>query len=298
MPQEDKKTKYDQFDKKLLFIALVLSLCGLAIFIVTIWSFSKGENLALTSNVNDSKLGNLGSLISGTVGVFWSAVSILLVFIALGLQRKELSLQREDLELTRNELKGQRTEMEMQNYTLKQQRFENTFFHMLNLHNEIVDKISITDHGVVHEKRNFFIYAFAKLQEKREGDLSASYENDEDTLEVITEAYNNFNLEFGSYLNHYFRNLYHIYKYLFQSSLITESEKHFYSNIVRAQLSNYELVLIFYNCLIEGFGFPKFMFLEQEYEILKNLDDTLLFNFGHNTLFQRKKVINSAYVFN
>jgi hypothetical protein len=47
-------------------------------------------------------------------------------------------------------------------------------------------------------------------------------------------------------------------------------ERYKYTCIVRAQLSDYELLLLFYNCLSDN-GVEKFKPLVEEYAILKNL---------------------------
>ncbi len=70
--------------------------------------------------VTDNKFDPLNTLFSGLA--FWG------VIYAILLQRNELALQRKELELTRQELRGQKEQLESQNITLKQQRFENTFF--------------------------------------------------------------------------------------------------------------------------------------------------------------------------
>jgi len=68
----------------------------------------------------ESKFDPLNALFSGLA--FWG------VIYAILLQRSELALQRKELELTRQEVRGQKEQLEEQNLTMKQQRFENTFF--------------------------------------------------------------------------------------------------------------------------------------------------------------------------
>ena len=61
----------------------------------------------------------------------------------LRLQRKELELQREELTHTREEIKGQKEQLAAQNKTLRHQNFENSFFQLLSLYNDIIDTIEI-----------------------------------------------------------------------------------------------------------------------------------------------------------
>lgn len=56
----------------------------------------------------------------------------------------------------------------------------------------------------------------------------------------------------------------------------------FYSNIIRAQLSSYELGMLFYNCTC-GLGFPKLTSLVVRYSLFKNLAAQVLFHESHRT---------------
>jgi len=65
---------------------------------------------------------------------------------------------------------------------------------------------------------------------------------------------------------HYFRSLYNIFKFIENSK--TENKK-FYTNIVRAQLSGQELLIIFYNCIDQENS--KFIELIERYALLKHI---------------------------
>ena len=69
---------------------------------------------------------------------------------------------------------------------------------------------------------------------------------------------------YGKYkaeLGHYFRNLYHVLLYVDQSAIGSRVR---YEKILRAQLSEYELTLLFYNCLC-GYGVGNFRELVEGY---------------------------------
>ena len=77
----------------------------------------------------------------GTLGDMFGITNALFSGLALGgiiftilLQKKELGYQRDELSETRKEFV-------IQNKTLKTQRFENTFFNLLSIHNSIVSSI-------------------------------------------------------------------------------------------------------------------------------------------------------------
>ena len=97
-----------------------------------------------TSSSYWTERGTFGDMF-GAVNSLFSGLAFAGVIIAILLQRKELELQREELELTRGEFKKQTEEFEKQNDNLNIQRFENTFFKMLDLLNEIVSNIDHRD---------------------------------------------------------------------------------------------------------------------------------------------------------
>ena len=75
---------------------------------------------------------------------------------------------------------------------------------------------------------------------------------------------------YQSILGHYFRNLYHLVKYA-DKSPFSQAFKNDHVKILRAQLSNYELLLLAYNGL-HDYG-EAFYPLIEKYELLKCLND-------------------------
>ena len=72
----------------------------------------------------------------GVLTALFSGLAFAGIVFTILLQREELKLQRKELTLTREE-------MARQHSTLKKQNFENTFFQMLRLHNDIVNAIDL-----------------------------------------------------------------------------------------------------------------------------------------------------------
>lgn len=246
----------------------------------------------------------------GTFGDSFGAINSLFSGLALGgiiytifLQKKELALQREELSETRNEFK-------VQNITLKLQRFENTFFSLLTLHHQIVDSIdvdiqsekvvkkmitSMTDprefERVTLRGRDVFKYRYENLKKSLES-------KEEDFNDLYLKSYELVQTDFG----HYFRNLYRIIKLVdateFHSheelnsdpdavnyvgrlkySLPNHNTRYRYISMIRAQLSDYELLWLFYNCLSTN-GIEKFKPLIEEYCLLKNMPQDKLHDKG------------------
>lgn len=93
-----------KLDNRLITAAITSIVIGFFIIVTGVIIFFHKETLS-NEKIDASKFGDFGSFISGAVGVLWTLVSSILFYVALRLQRKELSLQRKELELTRKELK-------------------------------------------------------------------------------------------------------------------------------------------------------------------------------------------------
>ena len=79
-----------------------------------------------------------------------------------------------------------------------------------------------------------------------------------------------------SYFDHYFRFLYRILKFVQTSPLVTDFEEEYeYTCMLRAMLSRYELVWLYYNGLSD-YGNEKLKPLIERYAMLKNLREELL----------------------
>lgn len=94
--------------------------------------------------------------------------------------------------------------------------------------------------------------------------------------------------------SHYFRNLYHILKFISESPLIGDSEKDRYSRFVRAQLSQVELVTLFYNSIEDiklpgrddmELGRPKMWNLLRRFDMLQNMNPRSLIHPKHLDIF-------------
>lgn len=190
----------------------------------------------------------------GAVNALFSGLAFAGIIFTIYLQRRELALQRADIQ--------------EQNETLRQQRFENSFFHLLALHTDIVDKLEITS----YQKRLVFSYfinllkgsseAFttfqplsklskeeqhqlrstptltdvmknrlelgeiSTLEEMLEHDasiVSQYLDNDESFHQLLVDAaYKAAHEKSKDGLSHYFRNLYHIYRFIDESKLISD----------------------------------------------------------------------------
>lgn len=212
-------------------------------------------------------------------------VTILLQRNDLRLQRKDLKMQRKELQITNLQLEGQKEQLEEQNKTLKIQRFENTFFQMLAQFQEIVNNITYSYKdisGKVHtvKGREAFYDSFEIAEHKTNlpdwnpTHINHQYVGMRDIIQSL--GYDGYMESFTpTYFDHYFRFLYRILKFIYTSPLVSSFEDEYeYTCMLRATLSRYELVWLYYNGLT--YGKDKLKPLIERYAMLNNLRGDLL----------------------
>ena len=151
------------------------------------------------------------------------------------------------------------------------QRFESMLFELVRLHRENLDSIDLwsKDQNREVEGRDCFP-AFLGWIRTNFGKVDPQ----PSLRDTIAEAYRVFYEDYGkkSEVGHYFRNLYHIFKYIDESPLLTRRERNKYAKIVRAQLSSAEAALLFFNGLHpRGRNFVRYI---EEFALLQDLDET------------------------
>ena len=256
----------------------------LIVLCIIIFGFGLMITFSLGNGKPDSanEIGDSAGAINGLV----SALAFAGVIFAIILQKKELSLQRHELEQTRQELTAQKEEFEEQNKTLRHQRFEDTFFNMMHLHQNIIDSLYYVLIVNIRQEDG----SFKECKEEFHGRdvFKAIFENAPvNNLEEESDSYigmRNYLLQYGlegyektdypNMFDHYFRHLYRILKFVTTSQLIEDDERYDYAALLRGQLSRYELVWLYYNGLT--YGKQKLRPYLQTYAMLKNLRKEML----------------------
>lgn len=185
------------------------------------------------------------------------------LIIAILLQREELQLQRRELALTREEMEGQKEQLEGQKLQMEIQNFENRFFQMLATWTEL--KRYFEPRYEYHGKIGFEGLS-GQLQSHL---ISRQDDPDVNDLEVIDSAMDTFYASVPETVKNYMRVLYNILKLVDKANIGFDNQK-FYTNIIRAQLSQHELAVIFYNCLSRH-GRKKHKPLLEKYSLLKHM---------------------------
>lgn len=294
--------------KNLIIIGVALAILGAILFV---WNFKYLPN----QDVDSEKIAQFGDYFSGIIGSIWSLAGVILFYVALQEQRRDIEINRvalekqiEEFELQRAELSETREVFKEQSETLKVQRFENTFFQLLNLHHEIVNNLYLelqfyrrgeyksrevfkASVNTIKDSFNDYdqVFEYGKMGEQ----ILVKQYNLEDLEEVkflINKHYSQYYFEeTNQLLSHYFRSLYHIFKFIHKSELINDDKKQFYATLLRAQLSSDELFLLLYNSLNPSLGYPNFLFLIKRFDILQNFDFGIISAFkNHENIFKNE----------
>lgn len=189
----------------------------------------------------------------GAINTLFSGFAFVGVIVAIILQSKELKAQREELSQTRQELKGQKEELALQNRISQIARFESSFFIMLSSHREILKNLYYDNkHGIdaIHDIEEKFKSKITTS--KKDTDYYDSFlvdiENINGRLEYIIKMFKKFKPIY--YCDSYFRYMYRIIKFVDSNKILNEEEKSDYIDLLRAQISRDEFVLVFYNSLM------------------------------------------------
>lgn len=261
---------------KLIFVAvalIVIALCIAYFFIIRAKISSPEER------------GTFGDMF-GTVGALFSGLAFAGVIVTMLQQKEELELQRKELAQTNLALESQRKEMEAQNKTIMLQRFESTFFNMLHIEQDFLQSIKYTEKSKTNGiqttvGRVAMMNLYDTWEVLMDGDLFYRQNPDADFGTVLDkgQAWNSISLQ----LEHYFRFIYQILKFVDGAQYLSDEEKYNYSCLLNSQLSPHELLLLFYHSISNN-GKKTLKPLVEKYAFMQNIKKELLFSETHYNL--------------
>lgn len=256
---------------------------GMFIIVISayIWNFNEYK---ISEKAGD--WGTFGDFVGGTLNPSLAFLSFLALLQTIKIQNKELKASREELELTRDELARSADAQKEQSDSIKIQNFENTFFNMINLHNEIIRNINFNSElKFEHDKLDIhpnYKKLILSLRYSNELDNKNGKQAIQAICEKIDIFYNgNYNRIFSRaydlchenlqiYVGHYFGNIFQILKFISINKDFNDEEKRKYSDLFRAQFSSVELKLLFYHCTGE-IGSKKFKNYIEEFKFFEHL---------------------------
>lgn len=276
----------DIFSEK---VAKILSWVGLLLIVLgaIVFILFRGWDFSLT--LNEEKVGQFGDFIGGVVGTVLAFVGVILYYIALTEQRKDIVINRQTLETQVKalnqqieEFKAQTKEMqdtrtvyeeqtklyrEQTNYYQQQvkelktqtkisslQHFNSEFYSLLNVFINIKNNCNVLIVSLLDTLKNKQI----------PNDKTICNKHSILVEEYTKQYYNN-----SSYLSIFFRTIYRLLKMIEDSSIEFEHKQR-YAKILRSQLSEKELLLLYYNyCSVLG---EKVKLLAIKYDLFKHLN--------------------------
>lgn len=192
---------------------LTLILLGSFAFVITVCAvaYFYGERLMCGRNEGPFMLAS--TLFSGLAfaGIIWTVL----------MQKQELKEQRRELRLTRKVFK-------IQSKTQNKQRFENSFFELISVHNEKAKTIPTA-------RIRTLVDGVANYQVSPGGTYDESYE----AVKADESHY-----QFHHIMEPYLRNLFNIFQFIDDSALIDPEDKAFYYKIIGGLLNRDELDLV------------------------------------------------------
>lgn len=223
--------------------------------------------------------GPWGDFFGGVANPILTFFTFLCVLGTLYLQHKELGLSR--IELSRSA-----KALEAQNSSTAEQRKQNIFFQMLSLHNQIIESIDLhktENQTLIAKGRDCFMRFYTRLSDNYKDEEAKNLYSDHD---CIIRAYKTFWNKHQLELGHY-------YRFLYRMVLFTDKEfanDDYYMGILRAQISDQELLLLFYNALTpQGAAFKG---LIERWALFDNLPTMRLLSHGD---IHRKYFAETAY---
>ncbi len=176
-----------------------------------------------------------GDFFGGTLNPLLAFLSLIAILSTLLVQTRELSHSTKALQEQSNHLQTQ--------------AFENTFFSLIAIHNENIRTLDLEDSEEQTVRgRAVFRVLYERLREAYEIDRRSNQTSDEG--QILKSAYHRFYKKSQKFHGHYLRAVKKIVDYVDHRCPLDREE---YWEIIKAQLSDYELLLIFYHSFYDDF---------------------------------------------
>ena len=218
------------------------------LFVALVIFFWQERAFDTSLQINSEKIAQFGDFIGGISGSIWALAGVLLFYKALSEQRQDfannkrsLDLQAqalleqiEEVKLNRKELESTRKVYVEQSKTIRIQQFESNFYSLLDIHLKIKSKLSEDDLFRTINSEIIKSVTAVNIDQLHDSIIS----------KYLTQYDNSREL-----LSHYFRSLYRLFSIIENNDFFDSPARFFYFKIVRAQLSDFEIILLYYNSL-------------------------------------------------
>jgi len=222
-----------------------------------------------------SKLGEWGDFFGGTLNPLLTFLTFMGLLITIVLQQSELKESRKEFKRSADALFEQ-------SLNTRKQSFESTFFQMISIHNDLVNSIDLqSKNGNLTQGRDCFNTFYTRLNKQYRDDIKNYMGGGQSDKVVLEHTYKTFWKYHQTELGHYYRYLYNVVRFVSESNYDDGP----YIRLIRAQLSDQELLMLFYNSTSEyGRNFKKYI---EQYALLDNMPEIRLLNSNHKDLLNK-----------
>lgn len=203
------------------------------------------------------------SLREGTFGDSFGTLNALFSGLAFSGVIITVLLQRKDLKEARAQASNQQIESQFYNLLAQQQEVVRGF----DLQNKKTNEVIARGRDCFRDWTEGLFQLYAEFSDDSSSQDASNAHNE--SYDLLFEVYR-------SDLSLYFRSLYSVFRFIENSGYAKSNE---FGRVVRSLLSDYELVLLFYNCLSpRGIKFKRFV---SEHALFDNLDPGTLLDKMH-----------------
>lgn len=240
----------------LFFSALFFIVCG-------DWHFS--------TTMSEEKVGQFGDFVGGFIGTILAFAASLLYLLALREQRKDVRINQRSLQKQTEEFQNQVSELqqsrrayEKQLEMMKMQQFDSNFYSYFNIYLEIKTTITEKKSNGKSILNDFLSQISNNLQISQ-----LSGKSEYEAYEIASQEYCKAVMSNNFVLSHYFRTFYRLATLALSAPIGDEVGKMKYVKIIRSQLTEEELLVLYYNSHSRYAGQSRQLLYE--YNILKHL---------------------------
>lgn len=281
-----KYMKVDIFSEK---TARILSWIGLLLIVLGAFVFIIFRSWEFSLTLNEEKVGQFGDFIGGVVGTILAFVGVILYYIALTEQRKDIAINRQALETQVKALNQQIAEFKAQTKEMQDTRTvyeeqttlyrEQTNYYQQQV-KELKNQTKVNSLQQFNSEFYSLLNVFISIKKDCESEISKlliilkdRLKTKNDTIcnrhSFLIEEYTKLYHTNSSSLSIYFKTFYRLLK-IIEDSNIEPEHKQRYAKTLRSQLSEKELLLLYYDyCSVLG---EKVRLIAIKYNLFKHLN--------------------------
>ncbi|ADC52102.1 hypothetical protein BpOF4_20534 (plasmid) [Alkalihalophilus pseudofirmus OF4] len=206
-----------------------------------------------------------GDFISGSTIPFFTIITILYIIRTINLQKKQIILQQTEVTLLREEIESAKTALQEQSKTTRMQRFESTFFTLIEELKKTINNLEIANKARIYKGKKCLEIMQERLHDKMEATVESKLSDKESFEKELNNKFKNSTIlfygdiaekcyleldktdEYSYFLNNVQQTLMIIAKY---KGLMEPWEEKFYTEYLIQQVGNAGMYLFTYNTIL------------------------------------------------